>query len=330
MRKIGVLFVAMAAIAAQPAFAYKFSSLEYQIIEALDQNNSQKARELVKLSDVNVNKFDGRPIVSYIFTRFSQNAMYKSRDYMTLVFDEWKQSPNARMAETGEPVFAMFCVRAVNPRNLPTNDPRSISDDALLNEITNNFEWKIDFLLKHSASAKSDTTIKFRGQNVLPTCVGAYEDLIRTYGHRTALKQRFFSIFDKLLKAGADLGDYWDVTNRHDVYNIVFSSAYLLDIDLLKYAAAHKAYVTGSVTGSDKKIIATVPYFLPNPNDKDVATVRTYLIEWIKLGGNVKQPQMFSQGKFESLKQRALGMGQVEYAKMVSELEQLQPQQPAK
>lgn len=71
--------------------------------------------------------------------------------------------------------------------------------------------------------------------------------------------------------------------------------------------------------------------FVPKPQDKDINDAAIFLTHYISRGGDLSKEVSFTRsctGKVETLFDRALGLGALEYAKMVKHLSQFKPGTP--
>lgn len=293
------------------AFAKTPSQIEFQLIEAVRQKQFSKSRDLIKLGNINPGDIAGDPLIIWVY----KLGGHPDNDVLDFLFGELKQSYDATF-DGNHTMLRVLCSDLTNAQD------------------NNAFNSLVARIISAVTAGANVQALKNSGKNwasrqPFPTCLSAY-DFYRANVERA---ESILKILDAMIKKGIDVNAY------HGVY-AVSTAAKNLDLRLLNFLVSHGAKAISSFPASDisnsfckseglptNNLIA----YMPSPRDSDVNAARQFLLEFIKLGGDIKHPitDVFLSGDCKqrkaTLKETALGLGQVEYAKMVLSLEGAEP-----
>lgn len=332
------LYVAAGAIACaaivNPAHAQKKQRLErvhYEYINAIQRGDIQKARDLAQLGNIDPNNMAGAPLVSSLFsnngTWVPMSMPLLSNESFNYVFRELKQPFNAKLLPHGDQtVFSLMCLNFAQVKGFGT-----ASADKVYNTID-----RIKFAFAQGADPRPlpDIPDHMRDNQPFPSCVTAYLN----YRTNPQVRGAILSVLNDYLEKGASPDYDQPVTLAAENYDTELFS--LLAAHNVKFgrvfrvrnlpASCMRGGGLTSITKANTTDLDTLLGRLPRPKDTDVTVAREFLIAYIEAGGDIteKQHRFTSPGvrcehQTETLFERAVGAGQISYAKMVQELEKL-------
>lgn len=318
----------------------KLSSLHYQYFNAIHAGDIQKARDLVRLGNIDPNDIGGYPLVASLFssgTKLPGSVAYLSDPAFDYVFKELKQSFNTPLRPDGaRTVFSAMCSTFMRREVLPV----------LMDDIYGTIR-RIKFAFDQGADPKPLPNIPdhMRKHQPLPVCIDAYLRYRNNYQFAGAIR----SLLNDYIEKGAD-------PNYEQPLALAAEN---LDAELFGLLATHNANfgriyrVRGlpaacsrgtsltSITTENTTDLDTLLGRLPSPKDANTALAHEFLVAYIEAGGDIDEPQhqFRSNGgtrcehTMQTHFERAVHAGQVTYASMVQKLQQLpkvsKPQQVA-
>ncbi|HEX2842124.1 hypothetical protein [Hyphomicrobium sp.] len=318
------------AINASPALAKKsnLTQLHYQYFAAIHQGNITKARELASLGNIDPDNVGGSPLVANLFNsggKLPASVAYLSDEAFDYVFKELKQPFNAKMEPGGDQtVFSAMCLAFSR-----SNMFQPVNFDDVYSTIK-----RIKFAFSQGADPHPLSGIPdhMRKNQPFPACVREY----LRYRHIPQVAGAILSVLNDYLEKGVD----------PDYQQPIALAAENLDAELFGLLAIHKAnfgrvfQVRGNIPHACNRgrgltsITSELPQrdtllgLLPTPKDSEMGPARDFLIAYIEAGGSIteKQNRFGLNGNrcehtTSTLFEKAVSNGQVNYAKMVQELE---------
>lgn len=314
----------------------RLTQLHYQYFAAIHAGDIAKARDIAQLGNIDPNNVGGHPLVSTLFNhggKLPASVAYLTDQAFDYVFKELKQPFNAKLQPSGDQtVFAGMCLAFSRG-----NAFQAVNINDVYNTVN-----RIKFAFTQGADPQPLQGIpdRARKRQPFPACVTEY----LKYRHIPQAAGAIRSILNDYLERGAN----------PDYAQPISLAAETLDAELFALLASHHAkfgrvfqvnsYMPAacmrgggltSITKDNTTDLDTLLGRLPNPKDADTAVARDFLIAYIEAGGDVseKQHRFRNDGtrchhSMESLFEKAIGAGQVTYAKMVQELERLPRTRP--
>ncbi len=337
--KIKFLSIFFSTILGMLTSAASQNRVEQQLIDLIESNQIERARELINIANINVNNIGGKPIIYHVFGQYVWgNSQSHSMEKMIFLYEELQQNPNHIIKNARRTAFSTYCTDLIDGDKLPRKysngiivlDPQSIPEDVLLENMDSGFLARINYLLDLPVSAKelpddkSNSSWFSRAFNVLPACILQYRSFVGTFGFREQVRDRMIVVFNKLIDKGASASYWFPIINSHDFYNGLFLSAEHLDPILLQFFVSKGVSANFAETlkvGGQLVSKRSIPYFMPRPRDEDVDAASRYISVFKSLGGDINRKQYIanSQNTF-TLLEEALATGQLNYAKMLRNL----------
>lgn len=325
------VLLACAATDAKATRRPDLTRVDREYINAIQNGDIPKARDLAQLGNIDPNNIAGAPLVASLFSnngRWVPESMPLLSDAaFDYVFKELKQPFNTKLLPNEDrTVFSLMCLNFSRTKGFGQMN---------IAEVHNTIS-RIKYAFTQGADPRplSGVSKHRRDEQPFPACVQGY----LRYRHIPEARGVILSLLNDYLDKGAD-PDY-DQPVRYAAQNLdveLFSVLTSHNVDLGRVfrvggnipAACSRGSGLTSVT-SDVSQRDTLLGLIPSPKDTEIAAAREFLTAYIEAGGNIKEKQnhfgltgVRCNHSTYTLFEKAVGLGQINYAKMVQEMEQL-------
>lgn len=304
----------LALLAASPGVAREAvpTMAEAAYIQAVAQGQIDKARELATLGGINPHQLAGRPLVSHLTNPWWNiaNPAGWSEAIFAYVFDELKQDPNTEALDPNHTVFSKFC----NYMTRQNEAPELVSRRTLA---------RVTKLIAAGAQVSEHpvTDVWMHQAQPLPRCLSELETL---YPDSSALtRDNLYKVIALYLANGANPN--YEYRHRNSEPSVPLSAAVRrYDVRLLDLLLAHKADLRHIIKldsqGNRSCRTRSILTALPEPRDVDVPVAEPFLRAYAAAGGDILAPVVGCGQR--TLKQAAVELGQLDYARMMLRFEQ--------